>query len=349
MTNINGTESDDTLNNAETETVDMISGGGGDDIITNSGTVNNFIEGGSGDDIITNNVDGLVESIDGGEFTGFGFAGADSDIGNDTVINFGTVGIITEFQGLFGDIHVGPGDDTIRNEESGTANGLFGGAGDDLIINFGTTVMGINGGEGNDTLINSGTVGFEINGRQGDDIITNEASGIIESGINLGDGNDIVTNAGTINGNIGDDDFTRGNDLINNSGIINGFVSLNSGNDTVMNSGTISAFITSLEGNNTIINSGTVSGIFGGTNDDEITNSGTVLGSISGAEGNDTISNTGNITTNLLGEVGIGGGRNRRCSAADNYIIARVSMNKIKGSRVCNKVITATTSNADVA
>ena len=50
MTNINGTENDDTLNNAETETVDMISGGDGDDIITNSGTVNNFIGGGNGAD-----------------------------------------------------------------------------------------------------------------------------------------------------------------------------------------------------------------------------------------------------------------------------------------------------------
>lgn len=91
MPPLNGTQGNDTLDNATGNTVELISGMGGTDTITNSGMITTFIEGGSGNDTITNNIDGVVASIVGGDFFGLGFFGADLDGGNDVIINFGTV------------------------------------------------------------------------------------------------------------------------------------------------------------------------------------------------------------------------------------------------------------------
>ena len=171
-----------------------IEAGDGNDSIVNNGYVYGNIGGEAGDDSIVNEsfVVGSLEAGEGADTiinavnasVGYEICG---DLGNDSIVNDGTVHTI----------YGGEGADTIINSENATVdNSIYGEAGDDSIVNEGT-VYKIYGGEGTDTIINSenATVEFEFSGDAGNDSIVNEGTVWQAYG---GEGDDTITNNGVV-------------------------------------------------------------------------------------------------------------------------------------------------------
>lgn len=257
--------------------------GGGDDKVTNSGTLAGHVGLGAGTNQLTNS--GLID----GHVSG----GAN----NDTVTNSKT---ITGSNSTLGAVFLQDGNNTVNN--TGT-------------IGENVTLRAIVTGSGNDTVTNSKDIIGAIVLGDGDDRLTN--SGTINGLFNLGGGNDSVTNSGTI------DRFTGGtletgdgDNSVTNSGKIDvDVLQFGDGNDRLTNSGTIDAAIILGNGVNTVVNSGTLTGnvieIFGGSGVDTVTNTGTLSGITDLAGGNDIFNGGNNVervrdsagsdTTNLGG------------------------------------------------
>ncbi len=192
-----GTEGPDTLYVSGFHTYERVDGLGGDDTITNNGTVDSLL-GRAGDDTITNY--GTADWIAGGD-------------GCDVIINYGTV--TSEIYADNDSGHGGSGDDRIENY--GTAGTICGGDGDNTFILHAGTVSDVKGGEGediviimkdaectydvntysdNDTVDCSGTV-RAIYTWDGDDIVYLKSDGSCRN-IGLGAGDDELHVAGTV-------------------------------------------------------------------------------------------------------------------------------------------------------
>ncbi len=202
-----GTEGPDTLYVSGWHTYDWVQGLGGDDTITNNGTVDSLY-GHAGDDSITNN--GIADTIVGGD-------------GCDVIINYGTVTSVIYTDNGSG--QGGSGYDRIENY--GTAGTIYGGDGGNTFILHAGTVSCIYGGEGediviimkdaectgpvntysdNDTVDCSGTV-KSIYTWDGDDIVYLRSDGSC-SRIGLGAGDDELHVAGTVEELIDGEDGT---------------------------------------------------------------------------------------------------------------------------------------------
>ena len=201
----------------------MISVGGGDDSIRNSGS-NVTIDGGADDDTVSNSGSNALISVGGGD--DYIWNNGDSvkiygDEGNDTVYNGYYGGSNVTIDGGSGNdsisnyngyvtINGGDGEDTIDNWGGGSS--LFGGAGSDQIQNYGASST-IDGGAGNDNISNNGS-NVSIDAGAGDDSISNDGGN--EVTLNAGDGNDLITSSGnenSIDGGADDDTISsNGND-----------------------------------------------------------------------------------------------------------------------------------------
>jgi hypothetical protein len=213
----------DTVTVGSGDTVSHVNGGGGEDDITNNGTVNGDVDGNDDNDTLNNS--GTVN----GDIYG--------QIGNDTITNEDTGEVTGTIYGWDGDdvinnagtagaLEGGAGVDEVNN--SGTVNNLTGDDGNDILNNTGTINGSLDGGfgvnSGDDTITNSGTVNGNIFGQEGNDTITNEDTGEVTGMIYAGDGDDVINNAGTagsIAGGTGDDTVTL-EDGSNVAGIIDG-------------------------------------------------------------------------------------------------------------------------------
>lgn len=202
-----GTEGPDTLYVSGFHTYERVDGLGGDDTITNNGTVDSLY-GRAGDDTITNN--GIADTIVGGD-------------GCDVIINYGTVTSV-----IYADNGGGQGGSGYdRIENYGTAGTIYGGDGGNTFILHEGTVSCIYGGEGediviimkdaectdpvntysdNDTVDCSGTV-KSIYTWDGDDIVYLRSDGSC-SRIGLGAGDDELHVAGTVKELIDGEDGT---------------------------------------------------------------------------------------------------------------------------------------------
>jgi Ca2+-binding RTX toxin-like protein len=271
--NWNGTASDDSLDNQWTSTLGIVNGGGGDDTLTNSGTVEDYMDGGDGDDTLTNSfiVDGAMRGGDGDDTlinTG-GVRKMNGGDGNDTLINDRLV---------VGDMVSGPGNDTLTNNDTVTGN-MSGGAGDTL-TNSGTVVGNMSG----NTVDNSGTVVGNMYAGTGD-TLTN--SGTVEGDMSGFFGNNTLSNSGTVEGHMISE---GGDDTLTNSGTVRGNMSGRGSGNTLINSGTVERSMIGENGADTLINSGTVSqDMHGQAGNDTLINSGTVVGYMAGGNGNDTV------------------------------------------------------------
>ena len=150
---ISGGAGDDTLSNSKADNV-TLSGGGGNDRLWNNGAKNILFDGDTGNDVIYN---GII----------YGYGS-------------GTLGAFT----LSPDnatINAGDGDDTITNYGGSTS--ILGGAGNDSIINKVLT-------EWTGKFISSAD-GVTISGGAGDDFIENEGANALFT-YDLGDGNDTI-------------------------------------------------------------------------------------------------------------------------------------------------------------
>lgn len=234
-----------------------ISGGTGNDSISNNGGANATIYGGTGKDKITNY--GYEAEIYGGD-------------GNDNITN----GVLT----------MSSGDDTLAI--SGYGAQIHGGAGKDKITNEAADSVIIYGEDDSDTITNSGEQVI-IDSGIADDYVENEGA---TCAISLGSGNDTVSNVGTevfIDGGSGNDSISNNS---NGQGVT---LSGGYGADTIDNYGS-KALIWGMSGNDSIYSSGIEVTIEGGEGKDTILNEGVKVYLVGGA-GNDSIYNYGNHVT----------------------------------------------------
>ncbi len=219
---------------------DDVNGGNGDDqLYVGAGT--NNVRGGSGDDVIIGG-----SGVD----TVFGDAGIDriySLGGNDVIYGGDDVDIL--FGGHGNDWHLGgDGNDQIR---PGPGNDFAnGGSGDDLIVGFrGNNTL--NGGAGDDR-INAGAGNDIINGGEGNDKLFGQAGDDIIEG---GDGNDFIV------GEAGDDEIRSGDgdDEI-----------FGSGGDDFLDGGAGDDLIFGLLGNDSLFGSSGDDRLFGNEGGDEL-------------------------------------------------------------------------------
>ena len=284
-----GGADDDIIANLAGGHVATLAFGGDDgiDVLQNSGTVTSLSFGGGADeDILINNAGATIGTLVFGGDREFNTSGIltpisnGADDGADTLINFGSVGVLT-FAG-------GADDDVFSNRLTGTVTTLnFGGdEGSDTLQNAGVlTTLTFGGGADDDMLVNTGTITdtltfggdleFDVNGH-----LQSIAAG-------ADDGVDTLINYGTIAAIVfhggADDDV-----LLNQAGAsVQGVLTFqgDSGNDVLRNNGTITALT-----------------FGGGADDDLLVNSGTVLVTLtfSGDSGNDMLYNTASTVGTLM-------------------------------------------------
>ena len=321
-----------TINNIDDNT--LISGGNGDDSISNIGD-DVTINSGVGNDSIYN-TEGKRDSINAGT-------------GNDTILNdhayYPTIeggagdDLITIRRGHYTNIDGGTGNDTILGEAETTSGSwamggyatINGGAGDDYIDTGSSDSASIMGGKGADTIITSGN-DATINGGAGDDIISLHGASVDNNIIEYetGSGNDIIyglNSTGTISISSGAEYSTAvsGDDVILTVGentitvastasvnVINyelagseienttnnTLVSGTRFNDTISNEGS-NVTINASAGNDVIQNHGANSSVNGGTGADSITNMDANGSTIEGDYGDDVIlNNSDNVLIN---------------------------------------------------
>ncbi len=318
-----------TINNIDDNT--LISGGNGDDSISNIGD-DVTINSGVGNDSIYN-TEGKRDSINAGT-------------GNDTILNdhayYPTIeggagdDLITIRRGHYTNIDGGTGNDTILGENSNDwAMGGYaiinGGDGDDSIDTGSSDSASIMGGKGSDTIITSGN-DATINGGAGDDIISLHGASVDNNIIEYetGSGNDIIyglNSTGTISISsgaeystaqsgdnviltVGENTITvastasvnvinyelAGSEIENTTN--NTLVSGTRFNDTISNEGS-NVTINASAGNDVIQNHGANSSVNGGTGADSITNMDANGSTIEGDYGDDVIlNNSDNVLIN---------------------------------------------------
>ena len=169
-----------------TDFTGLVSGGVGDDSISNFGTITGNIDGGSGNDSIHNSyhraITGNIYGGDGDDnISNFGTVtgNIDGGDGDDNISNFGTI---------TGDIDGGDGNDVISVQVPGEVIAVICGEGNDLIsvppVPAEVFIGNIHGGTGNDSIeILWSTVNGNITAGSGQDTITltaySEVTGII--------------------------------------------------------------------------------------------------------------------------------------------------------------------------
>ncbi len=272
---VNGDDSDNIYTNSITAPVAVSrSYGGGDDMLTNSGTVNIFIAGsldfGTGDDVLVNEAGGIVAI-----FGSLLFGAGDNRITNSGILNVwnnarvsfgaGTDRIINE---AGANLNIGNG-----NNSNKTGHAVLSlGAGDDSLSSSGAVRIGfvdtsnsidvtanLDFGEGDDSFTSSDSViinpGSQVSFGAGDDSLVNTGTGTLtmrsNAAISFGAGNDAITNAGIVNiegtnnSNLGRISFGEGDDIFTNEAgaVLNvkgsAELLLGAGNDRVINAGAI--------------------------------------------------------------------------------------------------------------
>ncbi|MGI9392396.1 MAG: hypothetical protein ACR2N8_02535, partial [Parvibaculales bacterium] len=270
---VNGDDSDNIYTNSEIAPVAVSrSYGGGDDMLTNSGTVNIFNAGsldfGTGDDVLINEASGKVNI-----FGSLLFGEGDNRITNSGILNMwnnarvsfgaGVDRIINEAGAI---LNIGNGNNTNK-----TGHGVLSlGAGDDSLTSSGSVRIGfvdisksidatanLDFGEGDDSFTSSDSIiinpGSQVNFGAGDDSLVNTGTLTMRSNtaVNFGAGNDAFTNAGIVNiegtnnSNLGRISFGEGDDMLTNEAgaVLNvkgsAELLLGAGNDRVINAGAI--------------------------------------------------------------------------------------------------------------
>ena len=254
-----------------------ISGGKGNDTISNSGS-NVLMNGGSGNDTIKNYSDTVT--VNGGGDNDYIYnEGANVSIyggkGNDSVEN--EAANVT--------ISGGDGNDSLNNNSSNVK--ISGGSGNDSVDNIGSNVT-ISGGNGNDSVYNIGS-NVTISGGNGNDSVYNIGSNVTISG---GKGNDYVNNMRsnvTVLGGTGNDSIT------NNANASNVKLYGDAGKDKIINYGS-SVTVYGGDGKDTVTNYAENVTIYGDAGKDKIINYG-ASSWVQGGDGNDSILNDSIITT----------------------------------------------------
>jgi len=271
-----GTGNDVVSNAASGDIFGSIVMGGGNDTLTNGGSILLGITFADGDDKMTNAgqaTNNIAMGNGNNTFINSGAAGALSlGIGNDTVTNTKTLDSFSF------------GDGTNKFTNSGVvANDVGFGIGDDSATNSKTIGGAVDFDDGKNTFTNSGTLGSTLDFGIGDDVFKN--TGSVTGAAKFGDGSNNATNGGsfgsTITFGIGDDvfkntgsvagtvNFGDGNNSVTNSGDVGGTLTFGIGNDVMTNSGELGGAVVMGEGNNTFINTGILNGgvTFGSGND----------------------------------------------------------------------------------
>ncbi len=210
---LNGTSYADTFTNSGSYVT--ISGGKGNDTISNVFGNNTSIVAGTGNDSIYNRSFYTTILGGAGKDTVYNHNGEWASIntgdGNDSIYNVSTY----DDDGYYVTISGGAGNDTIKNEYGNYAS-IFAGIGNDSIYNrsYSTT---INGGTGNDTMTNFNAALTSVNGGAGNDLIKlggdiDYASGNVT--VKGGTGKDTISISGSAHSNIIQYASGDGNDVI---------------------------------------------------------------------------------------------------------------------------------------
>ena len=327
---IYGNDGQDNINNGESGIVNNdISGGFGNDIVTNDGIVIGSIYGDNSNDTITNN--GKVSAIYGGQGDDIIITGEKSSAdyiyfnkgdGKDNLylnakINNLELDSYYEVKKIYWNekdlmIFYDNSTDSITIKNYNPEN-------ENIIVNIddfdfskivsnyinqifyykvnkkdNTLNKDFEGTDNIDVMFNNGVVHGNINSNNGNDTIINNGAVYKIYG---GDGNDNIINE--INASIsysiyGDD----GDDTITNKGTVKhsiwgdaGYIYGGNGNDTITNDG-VASYICGDDGNDIITNNGSVFMINGDDGNDVIENNG-IVSTIDGDDGNDSITNNG--------------------------------------------------------
>ena len=211
---------------------EVVALGEGNNTFTNSGFVGDgmvSVTGGSGNDKVTNSgtIVNSVSLLDGtNSVTNSGSMGNLSlGIGDDMVKNTGTTGSVT----------LGEGKNSLSNSGKGVIDGIVtSGAGDDTFVNSATINGNVELGDGTNKLTNTGTIMLRILTGDGNDTVTNSGK-VLGNGVAVGNGNNIIVNSGLIVGLV---ESGTGADTLTNSGTIKDAILLGDGNDIMKNTGT---------------------------------------------------------------------------------------------------------------
>ena len=328
---IYGNDGQDNINNGESGIVNNdISGGFGNDIVTNDGIVIGSIYGDNSNDTITNN--GKVSAIYGGQGDDIIITGEKSSAdyiyfnkgdGKDNLylnakINNLELDSYYEVKKIYWNekdlmIFYDNSTDSITIKNYNPEN-------ENIIVNIddfdfskivsnyinqifyykvnkkdNTLNKDFEGTDNIDVMFNNGVVHGNINSNNGNDTIINNGAVYKIYG---GDGNDNIINE--INASISDNIYgDDGDDTITNKGTVKhsiwgdaGHIYGGNGNDTITNDG-VASYICGDDGNDIITNNGSVFTINGDDGNDTIENKGAADYDIYGGDGNDTITNDG--------------------------------------------------------
>lgn len=291
---INSGNGNDTIEIFKSDSV-SINGGADNDEIWTCYSSKVSIDGGAGNDSIFNSV--WLVNWEKDFYRYGGYLKINGGEGNDYIYNYHQNYYLDsdywhEYD-LNPTIYGGIGDDTIINY--GNCPFIYGEEGNDFIEDNAGLAM-IDAGDGNDTI--EGEIHSTILGGDGDDFINSKApigAYYIGNLIDGGDGNDTINNAlkySTIHSGLG-------NDSIYNNGS-NSSISGDADNDKITNYGS-EVTITSGDGEDYVYNSsqGSLTAINGDIGNDSIVN-GCYYVTIDGGEGNDMISLSSNAINNLI-------------------------------------------------